>query len=44
MIQAQIEERKKEAEELKRVEEYAKKREALDQLRKDKEEQKFAEK
>lgn len=40
-MQAQAEERRKEAEELKRVQEYAKKKEALDQLRKDKEEQKF---
>jgi hypothetical protein len=39
-----LEEKRKDAEELRRVEEYAKKKDALDQLRKDREEQKFQEK
>lgn len=39
-----MEEKRKEEEEVKRIEEYARKKAALDQLKKDKEEQKFQEK
>ena len=38
LIQTQLEERKREIEEQKKIEEYARKRDALDQLRRDKEE------
>jgi hypothetical protein len=39
-----MEEKRKELEEEKRIEEYARKKDALDQLKKDKEESKFQEK
>ncbi len=38
LIQTQLEERKREIEEQNKIEEYARKRDALDQLRRDKEE------
>jgi hypothetical protein len=40
----QIEEKRKELENEKKIDEYARKKEALEKLRKDKEEQKFQEK
>ena len=44
MLEQQEREREKEREEERRVEEYARKKDALDQLKKDREEAKFAEK
>jgi hypothetical protein len=41
MVELQEQQRRKEAEEIRKVEEYARQKEALDKLRRDKEDQKF---